>query len=236
MRNDSFLELEFKRAAAASDGSDGALSPQKLRHDRPWISATMTFTSHRARGIFLSRRGGLLVTPSRGWLEHPDEVAIRPRLLSLLRPFSHGPNHLFLIGNEEEVAFGKLSAERFQEIQNRIEIELDYHGVRVHRNFACTSHPKAENSDGKDSVFRMPNVGVFKAAQQEFDLDLSTSWLIGERTSELLAADRAGVRSALVRTGVGGKDGEFDVEPELIADDAETALRILQLEDQHALR
>jgi histidinol phosphatase-like enzyme len=196
----------------------------------------MQFSRPRARGIFLARRGGLLVTPARGWLEHPDEVAIRPRLLSLLRHFSRGANHLFLIGNEEEVAFGKVSIERFREIQDRIAIELEYHGVELRRSFACTTHPEAPGSDGKDSVFRMPNVGAFKAAQQEFDLDLPTSWLIGERTCEILAAERAGVRTALVKTGVAGRDGTFDVTAELVADDAETALRILQLEEQHALR
>ena len=196
----------------------------------------MNFARPRARGVFLARRGGLLVTPARGWLEHPDEVAIRPRLLPLLRHFSRGHHHLFLIGNEEEVAFGKLTPERFEEIQQRIAIELEYHGVEVRRSFACTTHPSAPGSDGKDSVFRLPNVGVFKAAQQEHDLELAASWLIGERTCELLAADRAGVRTALVKTGVAGKDREFDVQPEIVADDAETALRILQLEEQHALR
>jgi mannose-1-phosphate guanylyltransferase/phosphomannomutase len=196
----------------------------------------MNFSRPRARGVFLARRGGLLVTPARGWLEHADEVAIRPRLLPLLRHFSRGANHLFLIGNEEEVAFGKITAECFLSIQERISIELQYHGIEVRRSFACMTHPQSPGSDGKDSVFRMPNVGAFKAAQQEHDLDLASSWLIGERTCEILAADRASVRAALVKTGIGGKDGEFDVHAELVADDAETALRILQLEEQHALR
>jgi phosphoglycolate phosphatase-like HAD superfamily hydrolase len=40
------------------------------------------------------------------------------------------------------------------------------------------------------------------------NIDLAQSWLIGDTTTDVQAAKNAGVRSILVRTGAGGKDGK----------------------------
>jgi histidinol phosphatase-like enzyme len=73
-------------------------------------------------------------------------------------------------------------------------------------------------------VFRKPAPGMFKMAQQEFDLNLARCWMIGHKTIDILAASRAGMGSILVETGEGGNDGAFLVDPHFIEPDITRAV------------
>ncbi|WP_164256178.1 HAD-IIIA family hydrolase, partial [Stenotrophomonas maltophilia] len=48
---------------------------------------------------------------------------------------------------------------------------------------------------------RKPEPGLILRAAEELNADLARSWMIGDTTSDMLAARRAGVRGILVRTG-----------------------------------
>ena len=84
-------------------------------------------------------------------------------------------------------------------------------------------------------MFRKPAPGIFKMAQQEFDLNLHRCWMIGHTTVDMLAAARANVGTILVQTGHGGRDGAYIVDPHFTEPDVRHAVsRILSFE--HALR
>ena len=108
--------------------------------------------------------------------------------------------------------------------------------LQIWRRLAAgPAHPKGKGRFRRDSVFRKPAPGIFKMAQQEFDLNLHRCWMVGHTTLDILAAQRAEVGTILVRTGEGGRDGQFHVEPNFCEDDAFAAVaRICQFE--HALR
>ena len=84
-------------------------------------------------------------------------------------------------------------------------------------------------------MFRKPAPGMFKMAQQEFDLNLSRCWMIGHTTVDVLAASRAGMGTILVETGLAGSDREYHVEPHFTEPNVRGAVsRIASFE--HALR
>ena len=58
-------------------------------------------------------------------------------------------------------------------------------------------------------------------------LDKRSSWMVGDQTRDIEMARRAGLRSVLLRTGVGGADGKFAAEPDFIADDLAVAAEII---------
>ena len=51
----------------------------------------------------------------------------------------------------------------------------------------------------------------FEEAVKDFGIDLSQSWVIGDKTDDIEMGRRAGCKTVLVRTGKAGKDGHFDV-------------------------
>ena len=68
---------------------------------------------------------------------------------------------------------------------------------------------------------------MIQRAVTELNIDLSQSWLIGDTTTDVKTARNAGLRSILLRTGTGGRDGKFDVTPDRVCNDLSEAARQL---------
>jgi D-glycero-D-manno-heptose 1,7-bisphosphate phosphatase len=67
---------------------------------------------------------------------------------------------------------------------------------------------------------------MLKAARARFGLDLKASYMIGDKTADTLAGNRAGCTSIVVRTGYGGRDGKYPkAKPERICRDLGAAAR-----------
>lgn len=64
-------------------------------------------------------------------------------------------------------------------------------------------------------------------AARELNLDLSRSWMVGDTTVDVQCARNAGVKAVLVRTGHGGRDGRFHVQPDFSFDTLIEAARFI---------
>ena len=56
---------------------------------------------------------------------------------------------------------------------------------------------------------------------------MEDSWMVGDRTSDLRAAELVGAKTILVKTGYAGKDGEFDCIPDFVADNLGSAVELV---------
>jgi D-glycero-D-manno-heptose 1,7-bisphosphate phosphatase len=71
--------------------------------------------------------------------------------------------------------------------------------------FYYCPHHAAEGVDEfrRDCDCRKPKPGMLLAAARDLELDLSRSWMIGDKVCDLRAGAAAGCRTVLVRTGYG---------------------------------
>ena len=137
--------------------------------------------------------------------------------------------------NRQDIAFGGLSEREFRRVCDRFLQDTAQLSVKISKIYSCPFHPKGRAKYRKESVFRKPAPGMFKMAQQEFDLNLSRCWMIGHTSIDILAGSRGGLGTILVETGLAGKDGAFLVEPHFQEHDLAAAVtRIAQFE--HALK
>jgi len=134
---------------------------------------------------------------------------------------------VYLIGNEEAVAHGRVSDAAWRRFEERLLAHLSAQGVLVARNYACLDHPDGVGSHAKHSVFQLPDTGLLYHAAQVDGVHLERSWVIGDSSLELTAGGRAGCRTLGVRTGHAFRDGVLEVEPDLVADDLTEALGLL---------
>ncbi len=142
---------------------------------------------------------------------------------------------LFVASNRQDIAFGALSERDFKRFCTQFLIDAQAMGIEIRKFYTCPYHPKGKQRFRRDSVFRKPAPGIFKMAQQEFDLNLNRCWMIGHTTTDVLAASRANVGTIMVETGQGGRDGSYIVDPHFTEPDIRAAVsRILSFE--HALR
>ena len=184
------------------------------------------------QAVFFELDGVLLERPR---LDPDGRVPYLAHALEALGRIDPSRFMLFGASNRLDIAFGALRERDFKKLCERLIEEAAEDGVRIAKIYSCPYHPKGRARFRKESVFRKPAPGMFKMAQQEFDLNLSRCWMIGHTTVDVLAASRAGMGTILVETGAAGTDHEYHVEPHFTEPNIRGAVaRIASFE--HALR
>jgi histidinol phosphatase-like enzyme len=177
--------------------------------------APLPHTVPDPRAIFVDRWGTLLVPPEAGFARTPRELEFYEGAEDALFHASRAGWLIYLLGNEDAVARGQLSAEKWGEVEMALLARLGNHGINISRSYACLEHPDGVPGRDGDSVYLLPNTGAFYHAFHTEGAELRRSWVIGDSTVELVAGWRAGCRLAAVECGLGLSDAQFHVEPEI---------------------
>jgi histidinol phosphatase-like enzyme len=188
------------------------------------------------RGIFVSRDGGLVLAgpaekrPGNG-------ISCSTRALRLLFRAGQRGWNLYLIGNEDAVAKGRIADAAWEEYEARLRSTLAGEGIVLARHYACLDHPKGKGKHRRDSVFRFPNTGALFHAAQEDGIELRESWLLSSDVDELAAGWRAGCRTGRVGPPPAPgdeKSSDLEVEADLVAEDLASALEELLACDEYS--
>lgn len=184
------------------------------------------------QGIFFELDGVLV---QRARLEADGSIPFLERAIEALTRIDPKQFKIFVATSRQDIAFGELKEREFVRFCEAFLLRMQQEQVPIAKIYSCPYHPKGKGRFRKDSVFRKPGPGIYKMAQQEFDLNLQRSWMIGHTTADVLSAQRAELGTVLVRTGKAGQDGEFEVDPHFVEDDFWHAIaRVNQFE--YALR
>jgi D-glycero-D-manno-heptose 1,7-bisphosphate phosphatase len=141
---------------------------------------------------------------------------------------------IYLVGNEDQVARGKVADAAWEAFERELLGRLASMGVRIARSYACLDHPEGRGAHRKNSVFRFPDTGVFFHAAQVDGVDLDESWALGDGTLELAAASRAGCRTVGLRTGLALSDRSLDVDLDLCCDTLAEAVGLFLASEAYA--
>ncbi len=139
-----------------------------------------------------------------------------PEALALLRKAGF---RIVIVTNQSGVARGYFSLADVRKIHAVLKRRLAKAGARWDAIYVSPHGPDSKHS------WRKPGTGMLLAAKKKFGLDLSTSYLVGDKTSDIECARRAGCGGVLVRTGKGGRDKEYKAKPVAIQRDLLAAAR-----------
>jgi len=107
---------------------------------------------------------------------------------------------LFIVTNQSGVGRGYYTMEEMHRVNQRVLEELGRHGVRTEKIYFAPEAPE------QPSRGRKPSPQFLFDARDEFDIDLSQSYMIGDKLIDLECGWNAGVKtSILVRTGYGAE-------------------------------
>ncbi len=77
---------------------------------------------------------------------------------------------------------------------------------------------------------RKPGLGMIEAACRDFDIDMSKSWMVGDKKIDVETGFNAKIRTAMVRTGYGGQHAnDLERTPDIIAVNLLNAVELLLL-------
>jgi len=174
-------------------------------------------TERAPRALFVGRWGALLERPGEPCKSF-REARLAPKAGELLFRATQAGWRLYLVGNEPDVARGRVSDSAWESFQGDLHAHLSGLGIRLLRDYACLDHP--QNGKGKhkrESVYRFPNTGALYHALQEDGTDLRASWMISDDVFELASASRAGVRTLSLGCASRVVEGPIEVECEQTA-------------------
>jgi D-glycero-D-manno-heptose 1,7-bisphosphate phosphatase len=177
----------------------------------------------RSPAVFFDRDG--TVIEEADYLHEPERVRFLPKALDGMKRFQDMGYRIALITNQPGIGIGYYSKEDFYRVNRALLKSFSEKGILIDKIYFCP-HGKSENCD-----CRKPGQALIRRAEEELNLDLSKSVIIGDKTSDIETGKRAGMRTVLVRTGFGGEDGEFTARPDVTAEDIlDAAERVLELE------
>ncbi len=173
--------------------------------------------------IFLDRDG--TVSEEVGYVNHVDRLRLLARTAEAIRRINESDYLAVLVTNQAGVARGYFREEMVRRVHRRLEELLAQEGAHLDAIYYCPHHPTAgEPPYRKDCSCRKPRPGMIEAAEKDLEIDVSRSFMVGDKHSDIVFAHSVGMKGVLVKTGYGlgeieGWSADWTQQPDEISDD-----------------
>ncbi len=182
--------------------------------------------THLAPTVFLDRDGTLIEEV--GYLSHLDRIALYPWSIESVKLLNRAGFKVVVVTNQAGVARGLFDEDFIDEAHRFLDQKFGDGGATIDKFYYCPHHPEASvEAYRSECDCRKPKAGMLWKAAQELQLELSHSFVIGDRLSDLRLGQAVGARSLLVRTGYGettARELTDDVEVAYTAPELMTAV------------
>src|SRR5215475_12260766 len=152
------------------------------------------------RALFLDRDG--VVNAEVGYLHRIEDVQFVPGIFSLCRAAMRLGYKLVVVTNQAGVARGLYTEEDFEVLMQWMREALRAEGVELAAVYHCPYHP--EHGVGRyrrEHEDRKPGTGMLRRAMNDLGVSLTESVMVGDRCSDVAAANNAGLRQAFLVAG-----------------------------------
>jgi len=158
------------------------------------------------KAIFLDRDG--TINEEMGYINHADRFKVFDFVPESIRIFKSLGFKVIIVTNQSGVARGYFSESLLKEIHHNFLETMERQGAAPDDIYYCPHHPSEGNPPYRQECdCRKPKPGMVLSAAEKWHLDLSNSFLVGDRYKDILFAKKLGIGAALVMTGYG--QGEF---------------------------
>ncbi len=171
--------------------------------------------------VFLDRDGTML--EEAGYLDRLERLVFFPFTIDAVRLLNRGGFAVIVITNQSGVGRGMYEEDFVLRAHEVVGRRVAEGGGRVLGFYYCPHHPLAEiERYRRVCECRKPGPGMLRRAAADLDLDLSRSFTIGDKWTDVQAGAAAGAQGILVRTGY-GRSSELNprgtAQPLTVADD-----------------
>lgn len=191
--------------------------------------------TNRQRCVFFDRDGTINVY--KGLLAEEDRLELEPTAAEAIKRVNQAGLLAIVVTNQPVVARGLCGIDDVVRLNKKLETLLGRQGAYLDDLVFCPHHPdagfKGENRRYKVPCdCRKPKTGMIRQMEEQYHIDLSASFMVGDSTTDIQTGINAGLKTILVRTGQGGNDGKYGVQPDHTAEDILDAVKhILKSEE-----
>ncbi|MCX8197002.1 MAG: HAD family hydrolase [Candidatus Micrarchaeota archaeon] len=175
------------------------------------------------KALFLDRDGTLIEDV--GYAHKPEQLKLLPGVVDGLKLLQK--HYLFfIITNQPGIGKGYYTVQDFHIFNNLLIEILKKEKIEIQRTYFC---PHVEGCDCKK-----PSTKYVRQIVQEFDIDISSCWVLGDHPSDVLMGINAGCRTIYLLSGHGAKHfaelKEKGISPNFIAHDFYSAAQYILMD------
>jgi D-glycero-D-manno-heptose 1,7-bisphosphate phosphatase len=159
---------------------------------------------HKQKAVFLDRDG--TINRYVGFLRSIEDFELLPGVTEAIRKINDSGYLCIVVTNQPVIARGEVTVPELLEIHNKMETLLGAEGAYLDAIYYCPHHPhkgyQGEVPELKiDCECRKPKPGMLVKAMEDFNIDLTESWIIGDGENDIKAGQAAGCKTALIGQG-----------------------------------
>ncbi len=158
---------------------------------------------NRQKAIFLDRDG--TINKYVGFLRNIDDFELLPTASAAIKRINRSGYLAIVVTNQPVIARGEITFTELQEIHKKLETLLGREGAYLDAIYYCPHHPdkgfKGEIPELKIRCdCRKPKPGMLMQASEDFNIDLESSWMIGDGEQDRGAGEAVGCRTKIIPT------------------------------------
>lgn len=181
--------------------------------------------------VFLDRDG--TINEEKEYLFRPEDFSFIPGAPEAIRLLKEAGFLVIVVTNQSGIGRGYYDEEAVRRLHRHMDGELSRYGASVDGYYFCPHHPDHGSGEYlKDCACRKPLPGMLLEAVRDFSIDISSSFIIGDKRADLEAGSAAGCRPLLVRTGYGKEEEKHLPESVPVYDDLLAAARAITAGEQ----
>ncbi|MCX6076339.1 MAG: D-glycero-beta-D-manno-heptose 1,7-bisphosphate 7-phosphatase [Campylobacterales bacterium] len=145
----------------------------------------MSKTTNKA--LFLDRDG--VINVDYDYVHKVEKFEFIDGIFELCRYYQNLDFMIFVITNQSGISRGYYSEEAFTQLSLWMVEEFAKHNIEIKKVYHCPHHPETTG----DCSCRKPQAGMLLDAQEEFDIDLENSVLVGDNERDIESGLKAGL-------------------------------------------
>jgi len=175
------------------------------------------FNSSLTTAVFLDRDG--TINEDVGYLDSPDRLVILEGVPEAIKRLNGIGLKVVVISNQSGVARGFFPEGVVEAIHQRLQEVLKKDGASLDGFYYCPHHPE------DDCGCRKPRTGLLERASRDLGVELTASYMVGDKASDIELAYNTGAKAILVLTGKGYEERDKLIhQPHYIAKDLKEAV------------
>ena len=168
---------------------------------------------NKQKAVFLDRDG--TINKYVGFLRNIDDFELIDGVAEAIKKINESGYLCIVVTNQPVIARGELTYDQLNEIHRKMETLLGYEGAYIDALYFCPHHPhsgfEGEIKELKiDCECRKPKPGMLFKAAEDFNIDLHSSFMVGDSKNDILAGKSAGCMTVLIGNDSLGQDRTFD--------------------------
>lgn len=160
--------------------------------------------SQKQRAVFLDRDG--TINEYVGFLTDINDFKLIPNVAKAIKLINQKGYLAIVITNQPVVARGDITLEELNLVHNKMETLLGEEGAYLDGIYFCPHHPD-KGFEGEilelkvNCSCRKPNIGLLKQAAEDFNIDISNSWFVGDSLIDVQTGKNAGCKTVFLGDG-----------------------------------